>query len=550
MRNRNKIMKKIFIITVLIISLFTSTSCQNWNDFIDNITNNESRALIIEGPTEVSIGKEITFIAYQGSNSNVVDADWTSSDERIAIISNNGVLKGLKIGKVEITASFINEKGKQINSSIKITIVRKILGISINDELAPIKIITEKFDYIEIGEIKKLSLSTLPENANHNINIKVLTGSEFINIDANNNITGIKEGNVIIKVSSILNTNVFQELAFDVREKEIPIDLQSQVKKVISECSNSVLGVGNYIYYNKDNLILNSLGSGFVYKQEKISDNLYGYYLITNRHVVIDNDQLKIYIFALDEEVEAMLIQYDNKVDLAIVYFECNLDIKPLRFADSDILESGTFALAIGNPEGFEFSSSATFGIISYPKRFMSDDTDGDEIVDWDAEYIQHDVAINPGNSGGPLLNMYGQVIGINSLKFATEDIDNMGFSIPSRVVIDLIPILENKEIPKRITLGIEVVSISYINNYGNSGYIVPEGLEEGLLINNVEKGSIAEKSGIQKGDVIIEFMNKKIRKTEELRALLGTIITDSNEEIEVTINRDGEVIRLILIIK
>lgn len=550
MRNRNKIMKKIFIITVLIISLFTSTSCQNWNDFIDNITNNESRALIIEGPTEVSIGKEITFIAYQGSNSNVVDADWTSSDERIAIISNNGVLKGLKIGKVEITASFINEKGKQINSSIKITIVRKILGISINDELAPIKIITEKFDYIEIGEIKKLSLSTLPENANHNINIKVLTGSEFINIDANNNITGIKEGNVIIKVSSILNTNVFQELAFDVREKEIPIDLQSQVKKVISECSNSVLGVGNYIYYNKDNLILNSLGSGFVYKQEKISDNLYGYYLITNRHVVIDNDQLKIYIFALDEEVEAMLIQYDNKVDLAIVYFECNLDIKPLRFADSDILESGTFALAIGNPEGFEFSSSATFGIISYPKRFMSDDTDGDEIVDWDAEYIQHDVAINPGNSGGPLLNMYGQVIGINTLKFATEDIDNMGFSIPSRVVIDLIPILENKEIPKRITLGIEVVSISYINNYGNSGYIVPEGLEEGLLINNVEKGSIAEKSGIQKGDVIIEFMNKKIRKTEELRALLGTIITDSNEEIEVTINRDGEVIRLILIIK
>lgn len=543
-------MKKIFIVTVLIISLFTSTSCQNWNDFIDNITNNESRALTIEGPTEVSIGKEITFIAYQGSNSNVVDADWTSSDERIAIISNNGVLKGLKIGKVEITASFINEKGKQINSSIKITIVRKILGISINDELAPIKIITEKFDYIEIGEIKKLSLSTLPENANHNINIKVLTGSEFINIDANNNITGIKEGNVIIKVSSILNTNVFQELAFDVREKEIPIDLQSQVKKVISECSNSVLGVGNYIYYNKDNLILNSLGSGFVYKQEKISDNLYGYYLITNRHVVIDNDQLKIYILALDEEVEAMLIQYDNKVDLAIVYFECNLDIKPLRFADSDILESGTFALAIGNPEGFEFSSSATFGIISYPKRFMSDDTDGDEIVDWDAEYIQHDVAINPGNSGGPLLNMYGQVIGINSLKFATEDIDNMGFSIPSRVVIDLIPILENKEIPKRITLGIEVVSISYINNYGNSGYIVPEGLEEGLLINNVEKGSIAEKSGIQKGDVIIEFMNKKIRKTEELRALLGTIITDSNEEIEVTINRDGEVIRLILIIK
>lgn len=550
MRNRNKIMKKIFIIMLLVTSLFTSTSCQNWNDFIDNITNNESKALIIEGPTEVSIGKEITFMAYQGSNSNFVDAVWTSSNEQIAVISNNGVLKGLKIGKVEITASFINEKGKQIYSTIEISVVRKILGIIIDDELAPTKIITEQFDYIEIGEIKKLSLSTLPNNANHNVNIEVIAGKEFIAIDGNNNITGKKEGNVILRVSSILNKNVFQELTFDVKEKEIPTDLQNQVKNVISECRNSVLGVGKYNYDDNNNLILTALGSGFVYKKEKINSDLYGYYLITNRHVVIDNDQLKIYIFSLDWTYEATLIQYDNKVDLAIVYFECNVDIKPLRFADSKTLESGTFALAIGNPEGFEFSSSATFGIISYPKRYMNDDTDEDGIGDWDAEYIQHDVAINPGNSGGPLLNMYGQVIGINTLKFATEEIDNMGFSIPSRVVIDLIPILENKEIPKRITLGIEVVSIKDLNKYGNYGYTIPERVWDGLIVNNVEKGSIAEKSGIQKGDIIIEFKNTTIRRTWDLRTILGTIMADSNEKIEVVINRAGEVIRLILILK
>jgi len=117
--------------------------------------------------------------------------------------------------------------------------------------------------------------------------------------------------------------------------------------------------------------------------------------------------------------------------------------MRPLEFADSNYLKKGMFAIAIGNPSGYEFYGSTTFGIISHPLRYISEDTNGNGTDDAENEYIQHNVAINPGNSGGPLINMDGKIIGINTMKFVSQDIDNMGFSIPSNVVTNLIPDLE-----------------------------------------------------------------------------------------------------------
>ncbi len=109
-----------------------------------------------------------------------------------------------------------------------------------------------------------------------------------------------------------------------------------------------------------------------------------------------------------------------------LLKFEYSEYIKPLLFSDSSLVEQGDKSMAMR----LRGSSSATRGIVSHPERYVSDDTDNDGVKDWDAIYIQHDDLINPGNSGGPLLDMYGRVIGINTMKFVSNNIDNMGFSV------------------------------------------------------------------------------------------------------------------------
>ena len=266
--------------------------------------------------------------------------------------------------------------------------------------------------------------------------------------------------------------------------------------------------------------------------------------VITNRHVIENSDAVKVYLHTIDEEIDAEFIHYDDKVDMAIVKFRYDEYIKPLKFSNSDTLVHGETVIAIGNPEGFEFSSSATRGIVSYPERFISDDTDGDGVNDWDAVYIQHDASINPGNSGGPLLNMYGEVIGINTLKFASAEVDNMGFSIPSNTIVELLPYLENGKVPQRAKIGITVIAVLDLlqTDYKNADYkyIIPEGLKTGLYITDVTNGSPA--FGIlQKDDILLEFNGVVLRKSIQLRAELGEIIVGSNQIIKVKVLRNGK---------
>ena len=276
----------------------------------------------------------------------------------------------------------------------------------------------------------------------------------------------------------------------------------------------------------------------------------YYYYLITNRHVVQGSDKLAVYFYSSDKEVPATLIHYDSKVDMAVLGFYYDEFIKPLNFADSSVLQSGNTVIAIGNPEGFEFSSSATSGIVSYPLRYVSEDTDGDNVNDWDSAYIQHDAAINPGNSGGPLLNMYGDVIGINTMKFASYDIDNMGFSIPSSTVLELIPYLEKSLTPTRAALGVQVIAVRDLIKGGlinNEEYASAKGLEVGLFVQSVSENSVAYIGGIKANDVIISFNNVELKSSIQLRAELNKVIVGNGSPIEVCVIRNGEKVTLTL---
>ncbi|HHU56602.1 MAG TPA: PDZ domain-containing protein [Acholeplasmataceae bacterium] len=244
-----------------------------------------------------------------------------------------------------------------------------------------------------------------------------------------------------------------------------------------------------------------------------------------------------------DEEIKATLMEQDPQVDLAVIRFEYAKYIQPLEFADSDQLKKGSFAIALGNPSGYY--GSATFGIISYPKRYIEEDIDNDRIIDWEAEYIQHDVAINPGNSGGPLINLQGQIIGINTMKFVDEEIDNMGFSIPSNLVAQIVPLLEQGIKPQRPKLGVQILEIRSMNEEKRLSYNIPSDINYGLLVDSVEPNSPAGKANIKKGDIILYFNGVQIRYTHQLRNELNKLVNTSGKQIEIVVYRDGEEITL-----
>lgn len=331
------------------------------------------------------------------------------------------------------------------------------------------------------------------------------------------------------------------------------IDLQEFEDLIVAateKVSPAVLGVSSYEQSFLDKTLVGT-GSGVVYEcsalykdgtiENDCSKTLdrqdvetYRYYLVTNRHVVTSDkgapNTIRVYDGEADRQIDADLIQFDDRIDIAVVYFEYSKYIQPIEFGDSNNVKKGEFAIAIGNPAGYEYYGSATFGIISYPKRYMSDDTDSDGVNDWDAEYVQHDVAINPGNSGGALINIKGQLIGINTLKLVDSEIDNMGFAIPSSVVKELVSILQTGKKPVRYKLGINVYTVRDIlfsegqfNDKDHKPISIPEEIEYGIFVIDLADNAIAE-GFLEPGDIILEVNGDKVKYSHEFRANLGEI--------------------------
>lgn len=369
------------------------------------------------------------------------------------------------------------------------------------------------------------------------------------------------------------NSNVNNEIYNKSYNVTIDVaEFEDLVVAAIEKVGSSVLGVTSYTTTTTgltSKQVPNSTGSGVVYKcwaydkdGVKIEDyestfdsnniDYYEYLLITNRHVVTDTEKtitsLEVYDGETGNYYEAFLRGYDDKVDAAVLSFRADKFFSPVEFTDSDNLKRGGFAIAIGNPEGYDFYGSATFGIISYPKRYMSDDTDGDGINDWDAEYIQHDVAINPGNSGGALINLEGKLIGINTLKLIGSKVDNMGFAIPTNTITKLLPYLEAGETIKRYKLGIniytvkDVIDSKYNENYkdadDNPLEEFPEEINNGIYVIKPNENSISE-GLFQPGDIIVLFNGHEIRYSYEFRAILGEM-TEGDTAI-FKIYRNGE---------
>lgn len=275
-------------------------------------------------------------------------------------------------------------------------------------------------------------------------------------------------------------------------------------------------------------------GSGAIYK---ISDDLA--YIFTNNHVVEGSDAVDV-LFQDGKRVQATVIGTDVWTDLAVLSIDAEEIETAIEFGNSDQLKVGEPAIAIGSPLGTEFASSVTAGIISGIGRTVPVDTNGDREYDWEMTAIQTDAAINPGNSGGPLVNIAGQVVGINSMKISSATVEGMGFAIPSNDAIDIINQLETEGKVVRPHLGITMIDLAYISKSQQAEELnLAEDIVDGVVVTRVANGSSAAQGGIEPRDVIVGFDGEVVTNSVRLRQLLYT--TEVGKVVEIEYYRDGE---------
>lgn len=272
-------------------------------------------------------------------------------------------------------------------------------------------------------------------------------------------------------------------------------------------------------------------GSGGIYKITK--DRAY---IFTNNHVVEDSDSIEV-LFDDGRRVEGKVEGVDIWTDLAVVSVPAEGIKNKLDFGDSKKLKVGEPAIAIGSPLGTEFATSVTSGIISAKDRTLPVDTNRDNKVDWEMTVLQTDAAINPGNSGGPLINIEGQVIGINSMKISTNQVEGMGFAIPSTDAVEIISQLEEKGEVVRPTLGVSIVDLQMVSSkFRNQELRIPEDVKEGVVIVEVVRGQSAAAAGLRAGDVIVAIDGEEVHNSVELRRQLHK--HQLGDQIEITYYR------------
>ncbi len=250
-------------------------------------------------------------------------------------------------------------------------------------------------------------------------------------------------------------------------------------------------------------------------------------YIITNAHVVLHSKSVYVKVTTYDgQEYDAVVVGSDRTTDLAVIKTN-DYGFTPAQFGDADELSIGEWVLAIGNPGGERFSSSLTRGIISGLDREVG------EYSENGMTYIQTDAAINPGNSGGPLVNMYGQVVGINSSKIMTEGYEGMGFAIPVSTAKDIIDqLLAGGYVEGRVRLGIMGREID-----GTMAMIY--GLPQGFMISELPEDSAFAGTGAQVGDVITAIDGNEVTSLSEISNLL--LRYSPGDQVTVTLFRQND---------
>ena len=313
----------------------------------------------------------------------------------------------------------------------------------------------------------------------------------------------------------------------DVEIKEVQVDgTELDVPQIAEAVGPSVVGIvvkqsfGNDIFSRQET----ANGSGFIISEDG--------YIVTNSHVIEGASELYV-VLSNGENYTAKVVGMDTKTDIAVI----KIDVQNLPKAElgkSSDLKVGELAVAIGNPLGLEFQGSVTAGVISALDRSM-------EIDGRQYNLVQTDAAINPGNSGGPLVNKYGYVVGINTVKISSSKTEGMGFAIPMDYALPIIEeLMEKGYVSGRPEIGIEIINIT-------DTMAMQYNLPVGVYILNVIPGSAAEKAGLKQEDVIVKADGESVTTAEMLND-----VKDNHrvgEKMELTVIRGGKTMEITVVL-
>lgn len=276
--------------------------------------------------------------------------------------------------------------------------------------------------------------------------------------------------------------------------------------KASEKVSDSVVGILCYsddVPDQADTKTASSQGSGIIFSQDG--------YVITNAHVIGNSKTAyAIRVVTSDGKVyKAGVVGYDSRTDIAVLKMDDAKGLTPATFGDSSQLEVGQDIIVVGNPGGLDYQNTTTKGVISALDRKLSTSSL--------TKYIQADAAINPGNSGGPLVNYYGQVVGITTSKIVSETYEGMGFAIPSQTVKSIVDTLvKNGYVEGRVKIGISGIAVT---SDQASNYNVPQG----IYVQSIVSGGPCDGTSLKKGDIITEVDGETITSFADVYAILET---------------------------
>lgn len=302
--------------------------------------------------------------------------------------------------------------------------------------------------------------------------------------------------------SDRVNEN-YKGVVLESKPKDADTNKEYSAEYAFDKVSESVVGIVGYTDEATSVETPATQGSGIIITSDG--------YVVTNAHVV-DNSRTKYILQVVTSDgktYNAGVVGYDSRTDIAILKIDNAKNLKPAAFGDSEKIELGEDIIVVGNPGGLDYQNSITKGIVSAVDRKLSSTS----LV----KYIQTDAAINPGNSGGPIVNLYGQVVGIATSKIVSEKYEGMGFAIPSATAKDIIDtIMKKGYVEGRVKIGITGTNIS---STAASEYGVPMG----ILVDEIIAGGPCDGTGLEKDDIITGVDDKEINSFSDIYEVLET---------------------------
>ena len=340
-------------------------------------------------------------------------------------------------------------------------------------------------------------------------------------------------GEDIIKTNNTSTTSGLTCSAADCTK--VVVD-ESGISEAVEKVYDGVLMVRNY-----QNDQVASTGTGFVYKID--GDDAY---VMTNQHVVEGADKITLITYD-DKEIEGEVLGGDSYVDIAIIKIKKYDGIVSLQLGNSENAKLGDLVFTIGSPLGYEYRGSVSTGHLAGKDRLVSVSTDNSSSSDWVMKVLQTDAAINPGNSGGPLLNTNGEVIGVISLKLVKTEVEGMGFAIPIEYINSKLETLEKVEKIEWPLLGVSMINVTDAKMSYRYNFDIPNELDYGVVVADIEEGSGAADSDLKAGDIITKINGEKVQDSAYLRYELYKYAVGDTIEITYFRGNDEHTTKVVL---